>query len=150
MTSKNNDLVLDTQYSIIIYKVCYLLPITSFYGILLKKYDLATVLFCGFLTSINYWRNPTFGIRRKMDMSAIPIGLLYHGLRAYKSQYEFIYYGLNSIGVLFYPASWYYYKKKRYLASTYLHCIVHLFCNASFMILYSGNLSPFLKRIKWC
>ncbi len=37
--TKNNDLVLDTQYSIIIYKVCYLLPITSFYGILLKKYD---------------------------------------------------------------------------------------------------------------
>ncbi len=133
-------LVLDHQYSNLIYNVCYLLSITCLYGFYQQKYDLAAVLFCGFLTSINYWRNPTFGLRRKIDMTAVPLGLIYHALTAYKSQYYCVYYTLNSMCVLFYPASWYFYNKKYYWVSTYLHCMVHIFGNASFIVLYSGKL----------
>ena len=143
---KNNDLVLDPVYSNLIYKVCYLLSMTSFYGFYRKKYDTASILFCGFLTSINYWRNPTFGLRRRLDMTAIPIGIMYHALRAYNSQYYFAYYALNAACVLFYPASCYYYNKRQYWTSTYLHCMVHLIGNASFIVLYSGTLLPFSKN----
>lgn len=135
------DLVLTPQYSNLIYKVCYLLFITCLYGFYQQKYDLAAILFCGFLTSVNYWRNPTFGLRRKIDMTAVPIGLIYHAIRAYNSQYYFAYYTINSIGVLFYPASWYFYKNKYYWYSTYLHCMVHIFGNISFLVLYSGKIS---------
>jgi len=134
------DLVLEPQYSNFIYKTSYLLSITSLYGFYQQKYDLAAILFCGFLTSVNYWRNPTFGLRRKIDMTAIPIGLIYHALRAYKSQYYYSYYALNSMCVLFYPISCYFYNKKYYWGSTYLHCMVHIFGNASFLVLYSGKL----------
>jgi len=85
-------LVLDQQYSNLIYKVCYLLSITSLYGFYQQKYDLAAVLFCGFLTSINYWRNPTFGLRRKIDMTAVPLGLIYHALTAYSTNHNIIAY----------------------------------------------------------
>jgi hypothetical protein len=143
---RNNDLVLEPTYSNLIYKVCYLLSITSFYGFYRKKYDTACILFCGFLTSINYWHYPTFGLRRRLDMTAIPIGLLYHALRAYNSQYYCAYYALNVACVLFYPASCYYYNKRQYWTSTYLHCMVHLIGNTSFIVLYSGSLLPFSKN----
>ena len=133
-------LVLLPQYSKLIYKTSYLLSITSLYGFYQQKYDLATILFCGFLTSINYWRNPTFGLRRKIDMTAIPVGLIYHALRAYTSQHYFAYYALNSMCVLFYPIGHHFYNKNYYWTSTYLHCMVHIFGNISFLVLYSGKI----------
>ena len=135
-----SELVLPPQYSNLIYKVCYLLPITFLYGFYQQKYDLAAILFCGFLTSINYWRNPTFGLRRKIDMTAIPVGLIYHAIRAYKSPHYFAYYALNLMCVLLYPTGCYFYNKKYYWVSTYLHCMVHIFGNASFLVLYSGKI----------
>jgi hypothetical protein len=80
-----------------------------------------------------------FGLRRKIDMTAIPTGLIYHAVTAYKSQYYFAYYTLNSMCVLCYPVSCYFYNKKYFWASTYLHCMVHILGNISFLVLYSGK-----------
>ena len=133
------DLVLTPQYSNLIYKVCYLLLITTLYGFYQQKYDLCTILFCGFLTSINYWRNPTFGLRRNIDMVAIPIGLVYHAVRAYHYENWLPYYVLNGICISFYPASCYFYRRKQYWTSTYLHCMMHIMGNVSFFVLYTKN-----------
>ena len=133
-----NERVLDLEQSTLIYRISYLLSATALYGFANRKYDLASILFCGFLTSINYWRNPTFGLRRNIDMVAIPIGLVYHAVRAYHYENWLPYYVLNGICISFYPASCYFYRRKQYWTSTYLHCMMHIMGNVSFFVLYKG------------
>lgn len=41
--------------------------IPGFYGLYHKEYYLAPSLIIGSLISINYWRDPKFGLRRNMD-----------------------------------------------------------------------------------
>jgi hypothetical protein len=134
--------LLDSQQSRVIYRASYLICGLSFYGFIKGKYDLASIAFCGFLTSINYWRNPVYGLRRNIDRTAIPIGLIYHAIRAYKCERCALYYSLSALAVAFYPASWYYYNKKKYWTSTYLHCTLHVIANVTFYILYSGAVAP--------
>lgn len=77
----NNKLVLDKPYSNIIYRVSYISSLISIYGFFQKKYDVSALVFCSFLSSINYWRNPYFGLRRNIDISTIMITMIYNVLR---------------------------------------------------------------------
>jgi hypothetical protein len=134
--------LLNSQQSIVIYRTSYLICALSLYGFIKGKYDLASIAFCGFLTSINYWRNPVYGLRRNVDRAVIPIGLFYHAIRAYRCERCTVYYSVAALTVACYPVSWHYYNKKYYWVSTYLHCTLHLLANTTFYILYSSDIIP--------
>ena len=134
--------LLNLQQYTLIYRASYLICCLSLYGFVKGKYDLASISFCGFLTSINYWRYPVYGLRRNIDRTAIHIGLIYHAIRAYSCQRWFAYYSVYAFALVCYPASWHYYNKKYYWTSTYLHCLVHLMGNATFYILFSSDIAP--------
>ena len=57
--------------------------------------------------------------------------------RAYNAEYQNKYYIILFISMLCYPISNYYYRKQRLWASTFWHCLLHIFAN---IILYSGNI----------
>ena len=102
-------------------------------------YDLALVPGGVFLTSLNYWRLPTYGWRRNLDVGYVCGALIYQNIRAYNMPDAVPYYYLIGIGSLFYPLSNYLYKKKCYWGSTCTHCMLHIVANIANAVLYSGG-----------
>jgi hypothetical protein len=99
-------------------------------------YDLSICSGGIFLTSINYWRKPDYSWRRYLDMTYVKMALLYQLYKAYRSPYMVQYYTLIFFAVSMYPLGMYYYRKKQYWYSTYLHCALHIIANIANMVLY--------------
>ena len=109
------------------------------YAIYRGHYDLAIVPGGVFLTSLNYWRQPTYGWRRNLDIAYVCGALIYQNKRAYDMPNAVPYYYLMGFGSLLYPMNIYLYKKKYYWGSTIAHCMLHIMANISNVVLYSGN-----------
>jgi hypothetical protein len=128
------------QYKIIYY-ISFLSIGSSMYAIYNGYYYLS---FCPggvFLTSINYWIYPDFSWRRYLDMTYVKLALIYQLYKAYGSQYMIHYYLLMFVAVSMYPLGIYYYQKKLFWHSTYVHCILHIISNIANVILYSGRIT---------
>jgi hypothetical protein len=106
---------------------------------LYNKYYIFTCFdFSVFLSSLNYWRRPAYGLRRNIDITLVYTSLLYQSYRALQSQYARKHFSVLFIGMMCYPISYYYYNKKKYWLSTYFHSGIHIFGNLSYIVLYSG------------
>lgn len=100
----DNELVLHPNGSQIIYVTCFYQLYPIYYGIYYKVYDSSIITTIVFLTSINYWRNPTKNsIRRYIDISAVIIGVFYHLYLIYLYSLSIKYYFMIGIGSLLYP-----------------------------------------------
>ena len=132
------DCILYPAQSKCIWRVSFLSMLSCSYAIRRGHYDLALVPGGVFLTSLNYWRLPTYGWRRNLDMAYVCGALIYQNIRAYKMTTAVPYYHLMCFGSLLYPVSIYLYKKEFYWWSTYVHCIVHIAGNMANLVLYDG------------
>jgi hypothetical protein len=130
------DCILCPAQSKCIWRVSFLSLLSCSYAIYQGHYDLALVPGGVFMTSINYWRLPTYGWRRNLDMTYVCSSLIYQNIRAYSMPNAAPYYQFMCLGLLMYPTSIYLYKKKRYWWSTYVHCMVHIVANISNAVLY--------------
>jgi hypothetical protein len=139
--SINGCILYPEQYNFI-WKTSFLSLFSFTYAIYKGHTDLALVAGGVFLTSINYWRKPTYSWRRKIDMVYVKTALLYQLIRAYKAEYRNQYYITIFIAICFYPISYHYYYKKQYWKSTYAHSMLHLIANISNIVLYSGMIEP--------
>ena len=120
------------------------------YALYKEHYDLALVPAGVFLTSVNYWRNPTYSWRRNLDIVYVKTGLSYQIIRAYGSEYDKLYYIVVFLGISSYMLGIFYYKKKLYWHSTYAHIMLHILGNISNIILYSSNnLAPPDSNTYW-
>ena len=72
-----------------------------------------------FITSINYWHRPTYGLRRNIDISWCLFSIFYQTLNSHTSIYYFMYRCIMFSSLLFYPLSWVLYKKKIFLVINY-------------------------------
>jgi hypothetical protein len=90
-----------------------------------------------FITSVNYWRKPTRGIRRKIDILAVIIGISTHLYSSTKTN-QLRMYG-TSMGVCFglYGLSWCLYKKGYLWASTISHGSIHVVASIANVLLYN-------------
>lgn len=113
-----------------------------------KKYDISFATAAIFLTSINYWRHPTYCWRRKLDITTACSVASYCTFRAIGSQYQYPFNLALFSGLLFYPLGVYYYNKKKYWVSTYFHSAVHISANISNIILCSGEVIPIYKSFE--
>jgi hypothetical protein len=72
----------------LLYSSC-LIGISSFIAYIMDDLYISVYLFLLFLTSINYWRKPEYGLRRNIDLTAVSIGALYTLLNLFLLKDEF-------------------------------------------------------------
>jgi hypothetical protein len=90
-----------------------------------------------YVNSINYWRNPTFGLRRNIDIGYAVYGVIYQSFVAYSLPvFPKLYFALITLSVASYPISYLFHWKKQYIASTFAHSLIHLFGNIANIALY--------------
>ena len=73
-----------------------------------------------YVNSINYWRNPTMGLRRNVPIITR------------------LYFTLIILSVAAYPISYWFQWRKQYVTSTFTHSLIHLFANIANIILYQN------------
>jgi accessory gene regulator protein AgrB len=91
-----------------------------------------------FLSSINYWRKPTKGIRRNMDISCVLTALLYHVYVAYSNKNWFEYFTLVTGALSTFPVGYLLQYKGYVDYAMVCHVILHILAVASNMALYLG------------
>lgn len=126
------------QYKMI-FNVSFLAVGSSAYAVYNGHYDLAICSGSVFLTSINYWRKPTYSWRRYLDMTCVKLVFMYQLYKAYRCQYMIQYYTIMFFAVSCYPLGIYYHKKQLYWYSTYAHSTLHIISNIGNLVLYSGK-----------
>ena len=99
-----------------------------------QKYYCALVPFSVFLTSVNYWRNPRYGLRRCIDIVTVTSGCIYNIYRSYESDNQVWYFATCLASVLCY-------LKARANAdpdvSTAWHVGIHICANIDNILLYN-------------
>jgi hypothetical protein len=113
--------------------------VAGLYALYNKKYEFSLMAHLCWLSSINYWRNPTPGWRRNMDIIVVATSLINQYAKAYKYQYANIYYPLITLSASCYPISIYYYYNNKIWHSVYFHSCIHIFANIANIILYHGK-----------
>ena len=102
---------------------------------------LGIVPFSILCTSILYWSDPNTLWKRHLDMSVSMSTIALHSAVVafgnYKSKHY--HFPVLAFGCLCYPIGIYFHAKGRHWKSTYIHSLVHLFCNLAALILYYEN-----------
>jgi len=90
------------------------------------------------LTSVNYWRNPTYGLRRNIDICWCLIALFGALQYSYISIHGTTWRYIISVSLLFYPLGWILYIYEYFWIATIVHSMLHVFSNLANVILASG------------
>ena len=139
--------IIEAKYSSILYKTSFLFGLNSIYGlyqIVNNKLTFNDVLMTNtllFITSINYWRNPTYGLRRKIDITMALTNIFYNSYTISYHPNAWICYMSIKMLMISYGVSWYYHINNNKKLGTFYHSMVHLFGNiGNFIILNDFNL----------
>ena len=93
-----------------------------------------------YINSVNYWRHPRPGLRRNIDMIYICSAILIqHFIAHYYIHPSWAYYFFVIVGASMYPAGYWFYWRKQYIMSTFVHSLIHILGNFAHMQLYTGN-----------
>ena len=128
-------LVLPLVYSRRIYYVSFLTLLSTSMSLYLGLYDCVFVTTAVFLNSINYWRHPTYGIRRYCDMATATVGCLYQIWLSSQSSNQGVYLLSLCCGIGCYV------KARRSPNKNYSsmwHCVIHAFGNFGNVVMYLG------------
>ena len=91
------------------------------------------------INSVNYWSNPTYGLRRNIDICWGLFALTCTAFNAYKSIHGLTWtYIMFSSLLVFYPLGWLLYMSEYFWFATIAHSMLHVFPNLANVILYSG------------
>lgn len=90
------------------------------------------------INSINYWRNPSYGIRRNIDISWVAFALIIQTIKLTHSNHYYYYACIMCPSLLFYPIGWVLYMNKYFWLATIAHSMLHVFPNMANIVLYSG------------
>lgn len=101
---------------------------TSVYLFSMRIYDLAFLFGLTGFTSLNYWRNPTLGWRRNMDIIMVVFSISYHTVLAYHSDQWEMYVRFTIAGGVLYIGSLYCMDKSTWV-STWLHMFAQFTAN---------------------
>ncbi len=140
---KKNEYLVEKNHGIILLISSFTFGLNSIYGYynyLHHDMKFNEILFTNtilFLTSINYWRNPKYGLRRNIDIMVAVINFFYNHTVISHCCYSWIYY-LGMTGVAgFYGLSWLYHNKSSNL-SCFFHFMVHTSVNLANLAVFSG------------
>jgi hypothetical protein len=103
--------------------------ISGIYAIKEGMYNLAIGPIGIFITSVNYWRRPVYGMRRNLDIFCVISALIYHVSYSILVQNVALYCGIIMFAALCWPFSWILYHKKYIWGSTILQAMIHIIGN---------------------
>ncbi len=118
---------LSYEYSKYLYYSSFLIGASSFVSLYYKDYVTFLFMFMLWLTSINYWYKPDFGIRRDIDMYLCKIVNFYFfamTLSVYEEYHNQVFINLfyNAFFLFLIELLFYHYKKKQWIV---LHMALH-------------------------
>jgi hypothetical protein len=129
-----NELIVPLKYASLIKKCSSAMLIPICVSLYRRHYDLSSSYAIVMMTSINYWRKPTKGWRRNLDISCVCLSAAYHLYRARKSRMPILYYGLTFIGASCYPLSYYCQNVKK---GIYFHIFLHFIAHIANIFMYT-------------
>ena len=144
INSKNSKPIVCIKQSTYMWYISWLSALSACY-IYYRNYNLYALLPAAiFLTSINYWKHPTYGFRRNLDISCSfsVISLLY--ILAFNGSERIRFYILMTLAVSCYPVSIYIYNNNMHYVSTLVHSYIHIFGNMATFVLFSGYMPSIL------
>jgi hypothetical protein len=126
----------------ILYYYSYLWFINAFYGAYMNHYTNCLIPFGVGCTSLLYWNMPTYGWRRRIDMSMCLFSSVYDTYQLLDSKFWPLYIIIKVLGYLSYFLSSYVYSKNKLELSIVLHMYVHLSAHIGCIILFNNHLTP--------
>jgi hypothetical protein len=127
--------VLEPRFSRRILSICFLSLVSAAVAAQCGLYDCMGVALAVFVNSINYWRHPTHGIRRNLDMLTAFTGCVYQIHKSFSSRTQMLYFVCLYCGVSCYGFARF--CKSKYYSSLW-HCGIHIFGNIGNVVLYYG------------
>ena len=135
------DKLLPKKYSNRIFYVAFINLSSAALALYYKQWDFLTVVFGVMCNSLNYWRHPTNGLRRKVDMTWVFIGCTYQMAKSMTLEIEYLiaYWLAVVLAISSYALARYYGRTKLdFDTSSRVHTGIHFFGNLSNIILYIG------------
>ena len=99
-----------------------------------------------FITSINYWRHPTYGWRRTLDVAYVMVGFFFMLAVAYYASNGSRYYIIATLGAACYPISHYFHNNGQEYMGTLMQSYIHILGNLALFVMFSGNI-PHMNEI---
>ncbi len=93
-----------------------------------------------FLTSMNYWRHPTYGWRRTLDVTYVIFAFLFMLVVAYYASHGSRYYIIITLAALCYPLSHYFHNNNQQYMGTLMHSYIHILGNLGLFVIFSGEI----------
>jgi hypothetical protein len=92
----------------------------------------------GAVFAANYWKRPTFGWRRTLDMIWVQILLWPHLYYGWWSTARHAYYGISAAGAVFYGISWMFMRIGLTREAMIAHMLLTACANLSLTVLYAA------------
>ena len=139
MSEHHTNCILSPEQYNYLWRTSWFSLVGAFYAYYTGYYDF--IIFPGgvFLTSINYWRKPDYSWRRYLDIAFAHYAMSHQFIKAYNCENARLHYLIMFFSALCFPVGVYYYNKKNFWASTYIHSLIHIFGNVANIVLYSGK-----------
>jgi len=118
----------------ILYISSFFILILAFYLSTIGNIKISILYFLLFITSINHWSSPTYGIKRNMDLVMVFITTIVSII--YMSE-EWLYHFIVMYTLFLFYLSYYFQSKDYILTSTLLHSKIHLTCLVGNAYFYS-------------
>ena len=109
---------------------------TGILGISHGKVAMGSGILIGSVIAANYWRKPTFGWRRNLDMAWVQILLWWHLYTSLYSPARALYYAITAAGALCYAVAWAFMKRGDTWAAVFMHMLLTACANLSITVLY--------------
>jgi hypothetical protein len=143
-----NESVVEKKHGIILLTSSLLFGLNSIYGYYnYSKFN--EIIFTNtilFLTSINYWRNPRYGLRRNIDITVAVINFCYNHTVISHCCNSWVYYMAMSGIVGFYCLSNLYHNINSNLSCLF-HVMVHISANVGNFAVFSGLINTNILSI---
>lgn len=133
-----NVIDLHNDYNHLLYKSSHITIITVCYAVYNKKWDYVITNVSVFITSLLYWKNPTYGLTRTLDIYTVNTAFVYHTYTSIGSIYSKEYYYFTALAIVSYIISWKLYYKKYHFYSILFHLFLHVFANMGNIALCIG------------
>ena len=131
-----SNIIATKEQANLLFYLSWLSFVTGATGLYYGKPILGLLVWIGSIFAINYWKNPVYGWRRKIDMLWVQMLIYLHIYYVWNSQVRLTYFLIQLNGVCFYCISWYYHKRNYLWAATLCHAVVNLSANGSLLVFY--------------
>ncbi len=137
-SSEAEQLIVPIEHARVLYYVSHAGVVTSALAYSRGHIWLATIVGTCVGTSLTYWKRPTYGLRRNIDIAAVQLSLWSHTYNAHSSQYMVAYYAIIGLGIAAFFGSWHAMQQHKLWHSTLLHAVVHISAHLSGLCVYYG------------